>query len=105
MIVHWTKRAKTELQEVVRYITLEFGYTYAVDFLEDVDKWVMWMSENPGISPQEPLLTDRKIFYRSRKVGKYNKLIFRNTSKTLYIVDLWDMRRDPNRLASRIHSK
>lgn len=105
MKVVWSARAKAEFRKVLIYINLEFGKNPAQEFADKVDQWVKWMSENPEMSPQEQLLADRVVLYRSRKVGKYNKLIFKNTAMTLYIVDLWDMRREPSRLAFRIRSK
>lgn len=105
MKVVWSTRAKYEFRNVLIYINQEFGKRPAQELAEKVDQWVTWMSENPEMSPQEPLLSDRVIFYRSRRVGKYNKLIFKNTATTLYIVDFWDMRREPSCLASRIRSK
>lgn len=105
MRVIWTARAKSEFRKTLSYINQEFGKKTAMEFAEKVDQWVVWMSENPEISPQEQLLADRTILYRSRKVGKYNKLIFKNNSTTLFIVDLWDMRRKPARLAARIRSQ
>lgn len=105
MKIVWSARAKSEFRKVLVYINQEFGKKPALDFAEKVDQWVIWMSENPEMSPQEQLLADRVILYRSRKVGKYNKLIFKNTASILYIVDLWDMRREPSRLACRIRSK
>lgn len=105
MKVVWTARAKYEFRKVLVYVNQEFGKKPALELTEKVDQWIIWMSENPEMSPQEQLLADRATLYRSRKVGKYNKLIFRNTATTLYIVDLWDMRCEPSRLAARIKSK
>ena len=105
MKVVWTARAKYEFRKVLVYVNQEFGKKPALELTEKIDQWIIWMSENPEMSPQEQLLADRVILYRSRKVGKYNKLIFKNTATTLYIVDLWDMRREPSRLVSRIRSK
>lgn len=101
----WTKRAESEFYKTIDYIRDNFGNKAAVSFLEDVNKWVEWIVENPTISPQEPMLSDCKTIYRSRVVGKHSKLVYRNTSTTVYIVDIWDMRRNPALLVSRIKKR
>ena len=98
----WTKRAEIEFYKTIDYIRDNFGTKSAISFIEDVNKWVDWIVENPTISPQEPMLSECRTIYRSRVVGVHNKIIYRCNSSTVYIVDLWDMRRNPQSLISRI---
>ena len=98
----WTKRAEIEFYKTIDYIRDNFGTKPAISFIEDVNEWVDWIVENPTISPQEPMLSECRTIYRSRVVGVHNKIIYRCTSSTVYIVDLWDMRRNPQSLISRI---
>ncbi len=101
----WTKRAQNERFKVAAYISANFGKKATYDFVADLSKKRRWIKESPTIGRLEPLLADRVIQYRYLHVGKHNKMIYCVKGNTIYIVDLWDMRREPSRLASRIRSK
>lgn len=54
----------------------------------------------------EPLLKGKRNVYHSFIVGKHNKVIYTiDSNRKVIIVDMWDMRREPSTLASRIKSK
>ena len=105
MKVKLTVRFQKQFSSVVDYITDNFGFRPAEDFTQEAETKVNWVTENPEIGRLEPLLYDRVILYRYLHVGKHNKMIYCVKGNTIYIVDLWDMRREPSRLASRIRSK
>ena len=88
-----------------RYIQQNFGVKAAKDFFFDTIEKRQWLEDSPTIGRLEPLLADRVIQYRYLHVGKHNKMIYCIKGNSIYIVDLWDMRREPSRLASRIRSK
>lgn len=101
----WTKRAQNERFKVAAYISVNFGKKATEEFVSDLtEKW-HWIKEMPTIGRLEPLLVDRIIQYRYLHVGKHNKMIYYAKGDAIYIVDLWDIRREPSRLASRIRSK
>ena len=101
----WTKRAQNERFKVTSYIFVNYGRKATDEFVADLFKKWHWIKESPSIGRLEPLLADRVIQYRYLHVGKHNKMIYCQKGNTIYIVDLWDMRREPSRLASRIRSK
>lgn len=101
----WTKRAQKERFKVAAYISVNFGKKATDDFVADLSRKRRWIKDSPTIGRLEPLLADRVILYRYLHVGKHNKLIYCVKGNTVYIVDLWDMRREPSLLAARIRSK
>ena len=105
MNVKLTARFQKQFTSVVDYITDNFGYFAANNFTVEAETKVNWLEDNPSIGRLEPLLADRVIQYRYLHVGKHNKMIYCQKGNTIYIVDLWEMRREPSRLASRIRSK
>ena len=50
----------------------------------------------------EPLLEGRNKVYRSLVIHKLYKLVYYVDEETIYIADLWDVRRDPDRLIARL---
>ena len=46
----------------------------------------------------EPLLRDRKIFYRASIINDYYKIIYYVKGDTLRIAAFWDMRMHPDKL-------
>ena len=59
---------------------------------------------NPEMGHPEPLLLDKLFEYRSIIVQKNFKLVYRIDSEkeVLFIVDLWDTRREPTALMKGI---
>ena len=56
----------------------------------------------PGIGQKEPLLQGRKRDYRSIVISRQNKLVYYVAGDTLYIVALWDTRREPTTQAANM---
>lgn len=100
--VEWSPRALHEWENTVRYIFREFGRKAAEEFEQNIIKWEERIAVNPKLAHQELLLKDRNKIYRSLIVSKHSKLIFYVENEVVYIVDLWDMRRNPARLYNRI---
>lgn len=105
MKVKLTARFQKQFITVIDYITDNFGGLTAENYTIEAETKVNWVSDNPNIGRLEPLLADRVIQYRYLHVGKHNKMIYYQKGDTIYIVDLWDMRREPSRLAARIRSR
>ncbi len=102
MQVEWSKQAMREWENTVRYIFREFGRKAPENFELDIAKWEARIAVNPELAHQEPLLKDRKKYYRGLIVSKHSKLIYFVENEVVYISDLWDMRREPSRLSRRI---
>lgn len=105
MKIALTARFQREFLSIVDYIIDNFDTRAANEFSLQVETKISWLSENPEIGRIEPLLADRTTEYHCLIVSKHNKIIYRYNSKTVYVVDIWDMRRDPSYLASRIKTK
>jgi Txe/YoeB family toxin of Txe-Axe toxin-antitoxin module len=50
----------------------------------------------------EPLLSDRKVEYRSVIINDYYKMIYRLDDDVITIAAFWDMRMNPNKLKRMI---
>lgn len=107
MKCNWTKRAMLEYKKVIKYVYDEYGLYSAQKFISSVEYLDSNLAKHPETGSPELLLANRaKYFYRSHTVGNHNKLIYIISKNGIVtIVDMWDMRRDPNRLANRIKSK
>ena len=60
------------------------------------------IESNPTIGPVESLFTERVVMYRSYVMNRLNKIVYRIDGDTIYIVALWDVRRNPGTLASEV---
>ena len=102
--VKWQKRAE---QELYRYLVkgfLEFGESTANKFAERVSYLNSELGKYPEVGFPEPLLKGRKKKYRAYHINKRFKLIYyyAASSDTVHISDIWDVKREPLKLASRI---
>lgn len=102
MNIEWSPRALHEWELTARYIFREFGRKAVEEFEQNIAKWEARIAVNPELAHPEPLLKERKKLYRGLIVSKHSKLIFYIEENTLYIANLWDMRREPSRLSRRL---
>lgn len=84
-----------------------FGRAVATKFYNRFMEYVKRLSTNPQSGFPEPLLAERQRDYRSLMVNEHFKLVYYydEGKDTLYIVDLWDTRREPASLSRRIRGK
>ena len=103
MKVKMTAFAKQQICEIAKYIHEEFGKKYSDNFLGKVKKTKRNLVNNPHLGPEEPLLSDLPNHYRSIVVNNLNKMVYYiDDNSTIYIVDFWDVRREPRILSNRI---
>lgn len=105
MKYQWRKQAEKQMAQEVRYCTYAFGAQVALNFIDSINKQVLLLSSHPHIGKVEPLLVHKKRHeYRSLVVHKHFKLIYyvESACDTIYIVDLWDTRREPAALTNRL---
>lgn len=104
MQVIWKKRALNEVRSAILYGVDNFGERTAILFYQKIKMWAERLTAHPELGSPEPLLEGRKFLYRSLIVHKHHKLIYYidTENDTLYIADLWDMRREPSRLSQRV---
>lgn len=102
MNVVWTELAENELDRIANYILDEFGAPNRTKFLKRMLDTANLLEESPYIGIKEPLLSNRKSEYRSIKVGKLNRIVYRIIDGYIEISDIWELRRNPDILANRI---
>ena len=102
--VKWQKRAEKELYRYLVKGFLEFGDKTANNFADKVAVINKDLGRFPEIGYPEPLLKERKRLYRARHIISRFKLIYHYapSTDTVHVVDIWDTRRDPEKLARRI---
>ena len=102
--IKWQKRAEKELYRYLVKGFLDFGETTANAFAEKVSAINRDLERFPEIGYPEPLLKDRKKLYRARHVlNRFKIIYYYNVKKdTVHVADIWDMKRDPAKLANRI---
>ena len=102
MNIRITKRAKNEYLRLVD-LFLEFSGPLAANhFCQSFEEKVNDICKFPEANFREPLLKDRKRIYRAKYVNRNYKIIYHASTTTIYISDIWDMRRDPKNLINRI---
>ncbi|MCD8182100.1 MAG: type II toxin-antitoxin system RelE/ParE family toxin [Bacteroides sp.] len=84
-----------------------FGERIAAKFYWQVKRDSILLATHPHLGAVEPLLENRRRAYRSFVVHEHFKLVYYIDEKQqiLYIVALWDTRREPSTLAKQIKSK
>jgi len=103
--VIWSNSSKREYVKTLSYVYQEFGLKAANNLRTEVDTWVSRIAINPEIASPEEFLKDEKHVYRSRIVGKHNKIVYRHDAENVYISDFWDMRMEPSKLSKRVKRK
>lgn len=102
MKLQFTKQAREEYLRIVS-VFAEFAGTRSANlFLERVRDRGITLLKHPEVGHPESLLFDRKRLYRSISINKNYRFIYHVTNTTIWIVDIWDRRCDPSRLAARI---
>lgn len=82
-----------------------FGVKIAQRLNDRIEDDVSRLAINPLMGAIEPLLNNRRLEYRSLVVHEHYKLVYRIEEPHIYIVDLWDTRREPDKLSRRIRGK
>ena len=102
--VIWNKQAQQEWRTKLLYGLSEFGETTAVRFVSRTNQIVERIRKHPDIGYPEPLLKHRKKTYRAYRIVGPLKMIYYyvKSSDTIRIADVWDMRREPQKLSRRI---
>lgn len=102
MKLRFTKQARQEFLQIVD-VFIEFaGERNANKFITKMNLCGERLLKQPLSGHPEELLAGRKRLYRSLSINANYRLIYHVTSTTIWIVDIWDRRRDPLKLAERI---
>lgn len=97
MIVKWFPDAKNVMKQTASYIQTQFGAISCKIFLREMVRIEKLLRENPNLGYVEPLLSNLPKTYRSIVVRKLNKIVYYVDDDTIYIVDFWDVRREPRK--------
>lgn len=68
-------RAQKQLQSIYRYLVDEFGERTADRFQDEVETLAEMLLKYPESGHIEQVTTSSRRLYRSRIVGKYNKMV------------------------------
>ena len=102
MIIHWHKRAATQLQQVEDYVLQHFGERIRKEFMDEVEQVVTELADMPTMGKLDPLFAHRKQAYRSIIVRRLNKLVYYVKDNTLHVAAFWDVRREPQEQADKV---
>lgn len=98
-----TEFAKQQIRDIAHNIQRSFGRKYRNAFMQKVKEKRVLLATNPHLGAVEPLLADSPRNYRSVVVTKLNKMIYYvDDNATIYVVDFWDVRREPSTLANQV---
>lgn len=100
----WKKKAEILLADHIAYARQEFGVTTAQRWMNRVNKIEARLRRHPESYTPEPFVLNKCRLYRSALVMKNFKLVYvyYPSSDTVRIVDIWDMRMNPEKLKRRI---
>ena len=100
----WSDQAWEEYRLYLQQSKEEFGYQTARRFFESVSEKTKSLEKFPTIGFKEPILAERPENFRSCIIQKRFKLIYHHVEQTdiVYIDDIWDMKRNPKTLATRL---
>ena len=102
MKIEWTALAIRGKQNVADYIRNRFGYKRKRVFIQEVDRTARMLLDHPNLGPVEPLLADMPKTYRSVIINGLSKIIYFIGDDVIYIVDFWDVRREPKALSEEV---
>ncbi|MBC8600500.1 type II toxin-antitoxin system RelE/ParE family toxin [Parabacteroides acidifaciens] len=102
MQIIWTEQARQQVKSAMDYCKATFGTRILIRFSGQLKADIVRLGKNPFMGLVEPLLEGRNKVYRSLVIHKLYKLVYYVDEETIYIADLWDVRRDPDRLIARL---
>ena len=96
--VEWSPYALELWKEIARYVAFRFGKQAVVRFERNVAGWEKRIALNPEIAPLEPLLEGKNLKHEYHGVVIHYrcKMSYCFDDEVVYIVALWDARREPD---------
>ncbi len=101
--IKWNKKARRLFREHISYARIEFGEETALRWYRQINKIEDRLRKHPESYTQESLIVKSHL-YRSAIIMKRFKIVhfYIPSSNTVRIVDIWDMRMNPENLRRRI---
>ena len=94
------KRANKQFQNICDYLVEDFGEQVANAFEHEVEQCVSTLKKFPESGHPEPI--ESKYFYRSKIVGRHNKMYYFIRHDTLVIAAFADMRMHPDNIMKAV---
>mgnify|MGYP002626071119 CR=1 FL=1 len=106
-VVIWNEEASYQLEEHLNYAKEEFGASTVRKWLKQVEYFVDSVQKFPTSYTPVRELKDCRVLYRGCSVMQNFKLIYfyDEPIDTVFIEQIWDMRRDPTRLVKMFKGK
>ena len=102
--VKWTVKADRLFDKYVLNAFLEYGRKTSQKWMHQRIAFADRVAKHPESYTPESLLADRRHLYRSCIIMDRFKIVhyYAKSSDTIHIVDVWDMRMNPENLQKRI---
>lgn len=102
--IRWNKKARQLFREHIIYARSEYGETVASRWYLQMKKIEDRLRKHPESYTPEPLIIKSHVYRRAIIMRRFKIIHFYiPSSNTVRIVDIWDMRMNPEALKKRIH--
>lgn len=102
MVVRWTNFAESKLKEILDYYLIATNRKTAEKVIANIRSETNRLAVSPLIASREFLLEEEKEELRSLVIRRRYKAIYYIESDFVYIIDIWDCRRNPVSLKERV---
>ncbi len=92
--VKWSSSAKADIDNISKYLMMEWGEIVLTKFLLKLDRLIVQIVLNPKQFPE----INGRLNIRKCVVTKQNTLFYKIQGETIEIVRVYDTRQDPNKL-------
>ena len=102
MDIRITKRAARQWAAQLRECERNFGQRTVLKAIDEFEKKLLKLAQNPEIGFPEPLLAHKPHLFRALILSRNTKAIYIIEEDCIEVVDIWDMRMNPEKLKTRI---
>ncbi len=90
----WSERSKQDIQEIIDYYKPRVGVRITQTLVRKIYAGALFLVTNPMGGQYEILFADKQQMCRRVIVGNY-KIVYRVEAETVYIITVFDCRRNP----------
>ena len=90
-----SERAKYNREQIARYILRDFGVKALLDFRKAYKETKQYIARHPEGCQEEEHLSNEQYKYHFTTINGLTKLLYRIDGEMIYIVDMWDVRKEP----------
>ena len=90
-----SERAKQNRNRIARYILREFGEVTLQEFRKEYKDTKRFLENHPEGGQEELNLSNDERTYHYTIINGLTKLVYRIEGEVVFIVDMWDTRREP----------